>query len=449
MPARRAIPERRPAAGRGPRKATATGAARSPWLQLATLALWALVLVPPFIVVPSAVDAFRLPKLLVSETIGLISLLALTFGLLARRRAETPALLAHPALRAVLPLLVLAVASVSWTAHPAVAARAVWALWIGAACWVGWSLGLAADDLHRLLRGLALPAAALSGLALLQLSGLYRPFGLAHGAEAQRIGVTSLAGNAGDLGAYLALPALLAQFELRRTRGAARARWGAALILVLLGLAASQALTAIAAVAVGSLLLWGLELPGRRLAVSVAVATGAALLLVLAVPQFRQRFGDKATALLRGDWNAFLTYRLDGWAAAAWMFRQHPLGGVGHGVYRSEFAAAKLALSQGGRIFSEAGTSLAFTNAHNDLLEVGAELGLLGLGALGWCIAVLVLVVRRLRGHRRALAAGGLAAAAVLALGGFPFETALVAYPWLLFLAWMVACRATAQDAAA
>ena len=59
----------RPAARKAASAATAATPAtgREPFVQsLGTLALWVLLFVPPFLVSPSAKEAFRLPKLLLS-----------------------------------------------------------------------------------------------------------------------------------------------------------------------------------------------------------------------------------------------------------------------------------------------------------------------------------------------------------------------------------------------
>jgi O-antigen ligase len=140
-----------------------------------------------------------------------------------------------------------------------------------------------------------------------------------------------------------------------------------------------------------------------------------------------------------GDWNGVLTGRLDGWKAAGYMFSTHPWTGVGHGAYRAEFVPAKLALlARGERLYTGYG-DVAFANAHNELLEVGADLGLPGLAALGWGLGVLAgALARRSREGRDAgaFAWAGAAGLGLLALAHFPFRIALVAFPALLFLAW-------------
>src|SRR3954453_15099318 len=80
-----------------------------------------------------------------------------------------------------------------------------------------------------------------------------------------------------------------------------------------------------------------------------------------------------------------------------------------------------------------------FANAHNELLEAGAEWGIPGLLALAWALWVLLAALRR-AGTRedRALAWAGTAALGILSLVDFPFRIALVAFPALLFLSWVL-----------
>jgi len=177
-----------------------------------------------------------------------------------------------------------------------------------------------------------------------------------------------------------------------------------------------------------------------------------------------------------------LTGRLDGWRAALWMLEEHPWAGVGQGAFRAEFVPAKLALLDRGAVFLS-GEQQNFVNAHDEPLEVGADLGVPGLLALAWALAAVTASAARLRRvaadsgmprvpagggasrvradaggpdggapHRArsadgAFAAGGLVALGVLCLVDFPFRVALVAFPALLFLAWML--RAAAAEAAA
>jgi O-antigen ligase len=487
--------------------------------KLATLLLWLVVLVPPLYFSPSAKESFRLPKLMIAEWLGLASLVPLAWAL---RRVETVRwrdLWDLPALRAALPLAAVATLGLATSSHPLHVRQALADLWIGAACLVGWSAALPAARLERLLGGLLWPAAVLAGLGILQFHGV-QPLPLG-GVRGARLTITSLAGNPGDLGAFLVLPCLIAQWRLargwrrmneeaasppsagRRREGPRRGRgqlWlVAAFALCAWAMALTQTFAALAALLLGSLAFWALALAGRRdagsgagggaragarwlAAAALAVAVLAAGAAAAAVPAIRARVIEKVNAVRHGDWNSLLTGRLDGWRAALWMLGRHPWAGVGHGAYRAEFAPAKLALVEGGVAFLS-GQQQHFANAHDEPLEVAADCGVPGLLALAWALAVLAMAVRtralpprpeagsggssaedsrrRERSEVRgggsaarwprhadgAFVAGGLVALGLLSLVDFPFRIALVAFPALLFLAWVL--RPAAAEAAA
>jgi O-antigen ligase len=428
-------PARRPAA------AARRAAARDFAAGAAELLLWALVLVPPLFVVPTAMDSFRLPKLLLSSWLALASLLPLSW-VLARAELSWREIWRLPALRVVGPPLLLATLGLAVTEHPVHVRSALPELWIGAACLVGWSAGLSARRLARPLAGLLIPASALALLGVFQFHGLYRPLHFFAISEAERLGVTSLAGNPADLGAYLVLPCLVAPWCLARARSRP-VRWGAAaaLALCLYALAATQTLAALAGLAAGALVYGLLVLPRRWSLALLAGGLVTAGLLAAAVPPLRGRLVEKARQVAAADWNAVLTGRLDGWQAAVWMVERHPWTGVGHGAFAAEYVPAKRDLLARGASFYARQTQPMFTNAHNEALEVAATWGLPGLAALLWSVTVLAASARRIgagAAHDRALAWAGLAALAVVSLAHFPFRIALVGYPALLFLAWLL-----------
>ncbi|MFL6194443.1 MAG: O-antigen ligase family protein [Thermoanaerobaculia bacterium] len=409
-----------------------------PGFRLAAFFLWLLVLVPPFLLMPIAKESFRQPKLQASEWLALASLAALAWGLRRAGRVRLGGLWRLPAVRVALPALIVATAGLAFTRHPVQVREGLIDLWIGGAALVGWSL-LPEGLRGRLLRGLLWPASALALIGILQFHGVWRPLELFGIAADSRLAVTSLAGNPGDLGAYLVLPALIAQAWLRRRlrEGERGAAWGTALALFLsvYALLVTQTLAAAAALVAGSLVLWGSLLPRRRAAILLAGGVVVAVALAAAVPPLRHRIVDKSQQAFRGDWNQVLTGRLDGWRAALWMLEQRPLTGVGHGAYRPEFVPAKLdLLDRGVEFFPEQQT--VFANAHDEPLEVAAEWGVPGLLVLAWWAWVLIAALRRPREALEpgALAWAGTAALAVLSLAYFPFRVALVAFPALLFL---------------
>lgn len=414
--------------------------------------LWALVLVPPFLVFPRIADSFDLPKRLISEVLALASLLPLAWRLRAAGSVTFAAVWRLPAVRAALPAAAVATLGLAFTAHPAHTRDALADLWIGVACLIAWSAGLEPARVRRLLAGLIVPASALALLAALQFHG-FNPFVFGAGAESARLELTSLAGNTGVLAAYLVLPALVAQWLLRRAwlrlrapgggskRGAAfgLGALAVALALCLYALVLTQTMTALAALGAGSVALWLAVLPRRRVLAALGAVALLAGLAVGLVPPLRAKVARAAEAVAAGNWSSALQGRTAGWRTAAWMAARQPLTGVGHGAYAAEFAPARLEMAERGARLPGAGRRM-FANAHNEFLEVAAEWGLPGLAALLWGLWVLAGRLRRglVGGMPRddaALAVAGVLALALLATAHFPFRLGLVAFPALLLLA--------------
>lgn len=420
---------------------------------LGGLFLGALLVVAPFAVSLTAENAFRLPKLLLSEWLGLASLVA--YGLAAAVARDAGPAVPPWRRRVVLAVVpVLAAASVGLLAseQPVQTREGLADLWIAGACLAGWSLALPGRRLERFLAATVVSGSLMALLGVLQFHGIFQPFRFTTVDETRRLGITALAGNPGDLGAFLVLPALVAQWNLLRTlrrghRGGGWTAWAwaAAAVVCLYGVVATQTLTAVAAVAVAATVFWLLALPRRAAVTAALVAASLALGVVGTVPPLRARAVQVGELVAGGEWNRALTGRLDGWRAALWMFREHPWTGVGHGAYASRFAAAKIELQERGVAFFTGHGDPFFANAHNDFLEALAEWGLLGAAALAWALVLLgrALVARGPPAAGRDLAGSGAfawaatAAAAVLAVAHFPFHLALVAYPYLVVFAWV------------
>lgn len=427
-------------------------ASETGYLKLGTAVLWLLILLPPVWLATAAKDNFRQPKLLLSGLLGLASLLALAWGVRRLERIDLAAFFRAPVVRALLPCLVVATAGLAWTRHPVYVKEGLTDLWIGAACLAGWALAVPAQRLGRLLSGLLVPAGLLAVLGLLQAHQLWEPLAVFYRFESgERFAMTSTAGNPADLGIYLVLPCLVAQWMLTTHDRRRPAFWaaGLGLLICVYAVARTQTLSALAALVLGSAVFWWVLLPRRKALLGAAAGLLAAAVLVAAVGPLRARLGGALELARSGEINTLLSGRLDGWRAAVLMLREHPVTGVGHGAFLPEFAPAKLKLLDRGVPFYAGHVQPMFANAHNELLDVGAEWGIPGLLALAWGLWLLGRELRRGGPPRedRALAWAGAAALAVVALTYFPFRTALIAYPALIFLAWVFA-RARSEEAA-
>ncbi len=412
--------------------------------RLGYLALWLLFLLVPLAYSRTAHESFRLPKLLLSECLGLASLVLLALRLRSVERIDWKAFFRQPVVLAVLPVLAVASLGLATSEHPLHVRQALVSLWIGAACLVGWSLALSAEEHFKLLRGLILPAVVLSIAAILQFHELFTLFEFERNVG-ERIGLTSFAGGAFDLAAYLVIPCLFLQSSLR-AGVAGRWRWAlaAALAVCAYAMVVTQTLTALLALAIGSLMLWFTWLPRRRFVGFAASIALAGLVLGLGFAPLRQRLDRKLDSLLRGDVNQVLTGRLDGWRAAVWMLKEEPLTGVGHGAYRAEFGTAKNALWHQGVRFYRSQHQVYFTNAHSDLLAALAEWGLPAAVVLLWASGLLIRGLRREHDNIELMSAG-LVVLVILALTNFPFRIALVAYPAILFMSWIFAAHREAS----
>lgn len=411
-----------------------------------------LILIPPFVFRTDLTDNFRLPKLWISET-----LVGLTLALLALRlwnvgktengtldlAAALRRLLREPALLAVGPLLLVALLGAPFSQHPERTWDSLISFGLGAAFLVGLAIAIRPDEPRFFLRLLCWPAAILALLGILQFHEVIHPFGFAQELT-QRLLLTSLAGGAFDLSAYLLLPALFALSEIYRAENRPdRVLWLLLAGLFVYGIALSQTLTVVLGFGLGCVVLcyFCLRLQFWRIVGAVAV-TG--ILLLLLAPPLRARFDHARQAILDQDYNQLLSGRLDGWRVAGSMLAQNPVLGVGHGAFRSEFGDHKMALAAAGTPFFLGHRGAYFTNAHSELLETGAELGWPGILALLW--GVKVIGQRALQRWRRGLPVerlglelGMLGAMAVVSLANFPFHLALIAYPWLFFLASVLA----------
>jgi O-antigen ligase len=434
-----------PAAGASDARGAESPAARAGWwLAAAALAL------PPLVVASGAVDPFRLPQRMAAEWLALASLVPL--ALAGGWGAASPGPRAwrrHPAMLAVAPLLLVASASLATSAHRLHVADALIDLWIGAAVLVGWSAALATPRLRRLLDVVSLGAVPLAAIAVLQLHDLWRPVIFAVDPIGERLEITSLAGNPGDLAAFLVLPALVAQANLRSP---GRGRWGwlAVLGLLLYALAATRTLTSLAALVAGSAVLWLLALPPRRAIAGTAGALAALALLLALAPPLRQRVVEQRWQWEIGGMDSLLSGRLDGWRVAARLLRDHPLAGVGHGAFRAEFARTKLAMAAEGETFYTGHLSPSFANVHNEYLEVAADLGWPGLLVLAWGVGVAGVAAGRARRPAGrgpvALAWAGMVGLGVLALAYFPLRLGPVAFSWLALLAWTFSMARAAEE---
>jgi O-antigen ligase len=241
-------------------------------------------------------------------------------------------------------------------------------------------------------------------------------------------------GNPADVAVFLLLPAVLAAQKATTVR---RARWlHAAVAILLVGvIVATRTLTVVAALAAGlAALAW--QTAPRRYRGRV-LALGAALLIVLVVATpLRGRLAEalRESRQASGIWIG--SGRAAGSAAAISMLAARPLTGVGFDQFEANsFRFQSLAaLAERGSVLR---LQTAFGEAHDELLQYGAETGLVGLAL---AIVGLVYAWRRRPpgGGTVARVAPLLAAALITAITQFPLHLAAIAAQWAVLAAFLL-----------
>ena len=176
----------------------------------------------------------------------------------------------------------------------------------------------------------------------------------------------------------------------RRARPRVQLAWGLVLALLVVGAAATFSRGGILAIA--AIVLWALlrgVVPARSLVVAAGLlAVVAAPILVVAGAVFEEALAQKQYIAATN-----VDTRLLRWQAAARMLADNPLLGVGPGGFRGQY------VTYSG--FAELAERTPV--AHEMYLEVGAELGLLGLVLfLGAIVAGLLATERAIRRRRGA-----------------------------------------------
>jgi O-antigen ligase len=249
-----------------------------------------------------------------------------------------------------------------------------------------------------------------------------------------------LAGPIGEKNRYaqimlMLIPAALFRWRDERT---GLGRWAAAAALLLATAGGLLAFSRAAIVAAG-LVVWLAAALGYLSRRAVALSTVLALVALLASPQYRARlasFGDLGGLLVLGrhaDVDPAVKGRATEMGAAALVFLDHPLTGVGPGMFRQH--SQKYGERIGLRDLPPD------RQAHCLLLDVAAENGAPGvvclLGVFGTLLGGLYEIIRTARQTTRGteeegLAAGFLFMLAVYFVTGLFLHFAFIRYFWLM-----------------
>ncbi len=301
----------------------------------------------------------------------------------------------------------------------------------GARLLEGIGLAVATVTLFRRSPSLAvsLPLASAVTAAVAAFSSvlLWQGIGSAAAVARFRLNGYRVSGHVGDVnaaGSYFAMTACLALGIAVWTRGGRRVPWLclAAASGVGLWLSGSRSALGAAGAVMAVAIIWAAtsRFPTRARATALAVI----VLVLIGGAAFRARLLE-ADPGYRG-----VGFREQFNATSFRMIEARPLFGVGIGQY---YRTSPLFLSP------QLAWSYGFENAHNNFLQVGGELGLVGLGLfaiwLGAALARAARAVSRVPRDGRLLGvAGGVLVFLITCLAGHPFLVREVAYPfWLQF----------------
>jgi O-antigen ligase len=361
------------------------------------------------------------------------------------------------------PILILVLyGAVSWFRSPSGAFSA--AEWLRLAGGVGlYYVVVAALRERRQLRslvGVLVAAAVLTSL-----------YGLATFGQRAETSMSSSFGN-GQLfsGFLLLLLPLLVALSFSAAEGTLRVMAQFAIALAVPALLLAQTRSSWIGMAVALLVLGALALrytpaerrgalPKHQLVVPLAALVGA-LGLFLVVSRMTPVIAARAKTLATASQDASFAWRLEMWKGAWQLIRERPLLGWGIGSFPLE-QTRTVPFAQSRALVQQMGPSLQ-EQAHNEYLQIGAELGVLGLALYFWVLGAffytgLRSLRRREEGFRKLVLLGCLAGVAgqmVDALSNPAWRFADVSFLfWLMLGLGMAATRAsrssTAEAAAA
>jgi putative inorganic carbon (hco3(-)) transporter len=391
-------------------------------------------------------DHFRLPKQLVFYGVTIAIAAVFLVALLLRRVAvddDARRRLRMPAILAVAGLAWAGVATLLSTNRTLSVEALIWGAMLVVVC-LGAAFALRNTPVQYIAAAVLLPGLVNAVIVILQATHVWNPWVFPEG-MADRLMRTALLGNPDDVGVYLAAPALFA-LVLAATQKRWRVLYAICAAVIIAGLLASETLTAIGALSVAVLALIIVRNP--KLGLLAVAAFPIVLTAVIFFGPTRDRGWAIVSAVRRGRWGRVVTGRLLPFATAWHMFADHPVAGVGPGCFKFHYMDYRIHLREAmPRLYTVSGTQpVNFAEAHNDHLQILAELGLPGYAILIAGILFIGLVSRaRPPDDERSDAARSLAfplavLVLVVMIAQFALQLAAPAYTYALLgglcLAW-------------
>jgi len=362
-------------------------------------------------VLRGAASPFRIPK----DTIALAAIcIAVGLAVVAAARRKS---ITYPSGRLVAVLLFLPVLqslSALWSASPlrALESAAFSLIWV---IGILWFATLDSSSRFRLAMVAAAGVVVSAAVMVLQIGGV-QVFNLGRISANGRLSLTGLTGNPADfaMAAVLLLPLLLVKRE-----GVPPTRLQVVFVSILsLATLLTRTLSGVGALAL-VFFVWLLRQKSRALWAKVAIV-GAVFLGLALVAGLDTRLIRGYESLRQGNWYHLLSARGDGWSAASEMVREHPFSGVGAANYDYLYYPSRLNwFHRYGGVGGRGEVASHFSDAHNDPLQIVAELGVFG---LFWLTALLVTLAGA---RKRAGPLLYLSAAAYIPLALFHYPTHL------------------------
>ena len=402
------------------------------------LAVAAFTIIIPLYISPPADNVFRLPKelLLRAEAVVIAAILA-TMLIWEPRRLRSLLLDRVPGM-ALGACAAATLLSAALSTNRAISVRSIGYVLAWIVVFWGTYIAAGRQSARRAVFVGAAAAFVNAPLAIAQRLDWFNPFKF-EDTLMHRMRTTAFVGNPNDVGALLAvcLIAVVALAIINRSAIAA----GVA-VLLFAGVLAADALTAILAVAAALAVM--LLLASRRVGLSTIAAMVLLSIATVAVyPPLRARMNAIAAAARARDYDALTAHRIVGYLVALKIFGDHPIAGAGPGTFKWHYLPYRMQVeSEHPELYMKISENLG--EVHSDHLQVLAEEGILGYGAMLFAVVALgsrSWILRKKNDEQdehakfARLAALPLAVCfLMLAASGFPLELSAVMAP-LLFLA--------------
>ena len=281
-------------------------------------------------------------------------------------------------------------------------------------------------------------------IAICQEYGIWQPFRFAED-FAGHVTTTAFLGNPNDVGTFLLPPAIAAIVAVTVFRGFRQAVYAVIGAILVAGIVASGTRGALLGCGAGAVAVALVLRRNTRIALTFIAIFGIALAFVFTEFGRDTRYMLKALRTRRYD--IVLSQRMPAFLTAIDMTRDHPIVGVGPGVYKLRYMSYRMQLIKRYPDPWTQGWPLNFAEAHNDHLQVMAETGIPGYILFLAVFAALAVNRRRnaslpadwSRQFARVFAPGLIAAAFVEMIPQFPLQLAAPRAYLIFFVALCVA----------